>query len=178
MSDDPSAPADTGAAKPGAAKPPPPHLYFYGRRTISCVHDPSAVTQASLYWCSNFFKAPITIDEVEYDTVEHYYQAEKFSKDCPELAERIRRARTPTDAKKLSWKKENQRFLRSDWEKYKVVAMRTALRAKFTQHPDLARKLIATAPAALHEDAPTDKFWGVAGVDMLGRLLTELRDEL
>jgi N-glycosidase YbiA len=41
--------------------------------------------------------------------------------------------------------------LRSDWEKVKIDIMKDALRAKFTQHPDLHKNLLATGDAKLVE---------------------------
>ena len=43
---------------------------------------------------------------------------------------------------------------------------------------DLKQKLIDTGDARLHEDSPSDMFWGVKGKDMLGKLLMEVRDKL
>jgi len=60
--------------------------------------------------------------------------------------------------------------------------MRRADWAKFSQHPDLARRLLATRPALIEEDAPYDLFWGT-GLDSqclnwAGRILMEIPDRL
>lgn len=72
--------------------------------------------------------------------------------------------------------------IRPDWNNTKVQRMRDVLRAKFTQHADLRRRLLATAGAVLTEDSRTDAFWGVGkagkGKNMLGVLLMELRSDL
>lgn len=72
--------------------------------------------------------------------------------------------------------------VRPDWNAMKVQRMREVLRAKFTQHADLAQKLIETGSADLIEDSKTDAFWGVGkrgnGKNMLGALLMELRRQL
>ena len=56
------------------------------------------------------------------------------------------------------------------------------LRAKFEQHPDLARNLVATGDARLVEESNMDAFWGIGkkgiGQNMLGVLLMEVRSSL
>ena len=72
--------------------------------------------------------------------------------------------------------------LRSDWESVKVEIMRTALKAKFTQHDDLQEILLSTGDAAIVEHTERDSFWGDggngSGKNMLGKLLMQIRDEL
>ncbi len=152
--------------------------YFWGWIERAGFHDPTATIERSLAFLSNFRMARITIDGKEWPSTEHYYQAQKFIDTDPALAERIRTAPTPAKAKALASPRSTAGKLRPDWDTARVSVMRRALRAKFTQHPDLRRQLLATAPATLHEDAPKDPFWGVSGKDKLGKLLCELRDEL
>jgi N-glycosidase YbiA len=60
--------------------------------------------------------------------------------------------------------------------------MRQALRAKFTQHPDIQKILLETGNEELIENTTKDHYWGCGstgtGKNMLGKLLMELRDEL
>lgn len=60
--------------------------------------------------------------------------------------------------------------------------MKDALFYKFSQDKDLRDKLIATGNTELIEDNTwNDRFWGVCngeGINHLGKLLMELRDEL
>jgi len=60
--------------------------------------------------------------------------------------------------------------------------MRRALRAKFTQHPDLRTLLLGTGDEEIVENAPGDYYWGCgkdgSGKNRLGALLMELRAEL
>ena len=102
---------------------------------------------------SNFYKANMVINNKEYSTVEHYFQSIKHV--GTELEEKIRLAATPIKAKKLAWTRE----LPSDWGQNKEDVMLLALRAKFSQHPKLAEKLMDTGDASLHEDSPTDMYW-------------------
>lgn len=74
--------------------------------------------------------------------------------------------------------------LRSDWEAVKVDIMREVVRAKFSQNPDLLKKLLDTGDAELVEgNSWHDTFWGVdqttgEGENHLGRILMEIRTEL
>ena len=52
---------------------------------------------------------------------------------------------------------------RQNWESVKEQYMLEALRAKFTQHRELLKKLIATGDAMLVEHSPRDKYWGDGG---------------
>lgn len=123
---------------------------------------------------SNFYQAPIIIDDLEWPTVEHYYQAQKTT--ITENREQIRLSKSPDEAKSLGRKFHN----RTDWEEKKVEIMKFALEIKFNQQPELKQKLIDTNNAVLHEDSPNDFIWGWRnnGLDYLGKLLMEIRAKL
>ena len=126
-------------------------------------------------YCSNFYRSPVRINGVLYPTVEHYYQSEKTL--LPSEWTTIMDCPSPKEAKFAGY----HLTLRSDWEDIKDKIMLEGLRAKFTQHPDLQEKLLATGNAILHEDSPWDKYWGYAkgkGLDMLGKLLYQVRAEI
>ena len=139
-------------------------IYFYERT--------KGRTDGRYRFLSNFYEAMIIIDNKEYATVEHYFQSIKHA--GTELEEMIRLASTPAKAKKLAWTRE----LTPDWPEIKEDVMLRALRAKFSQHPFLMAKLLATGNARLHEDSPADVYWGVKGLDRSGKLLMIVRDEL
>jgi hypothetical protein len=75
-----------------------------------------------------------------------------------------------------------QRPLRPDWESVKDGIMRDALRAKFTQHETLRDLLLATGDAKIVEHKARDRYWADggdgSGLNRLGQLLMEVRDEL
>lgn len=152
--------------------------YFWGRVNRRGKHDPAARIEAALYFCSNFAPSPFRLDDKHWPTAEHYYQAAKFTKSDPALADRIRTAPTPALAKHMARQPGTAEKVHAKWDTKRVKVMRRALQAKFRQNPALRAKLVATAPAVLHEDAPDDKFWGVCGEDQLGKLLCEVRAEL
>ena len=124
---------------------------------------------------SNFAGTSIVVDGEDYPTVEHYFQA---SKACTAAEhEMIRTASTPKEAKRLGRRLQ----LRADWESVKIDVMRRGLLAKFTQHPELRRLLLATGDRPIHEDSAHDAEWGWMngrGRDLLGRLLVDIRTTL
>ena len=94
--------------------------------------------------------------------------------------EQIRQAQTPREAAQMG--RERDRPLRPDWEVIKDDVMREALYAKFTQHPDLNEKLLATGNAKTVEHTSNDSYWGDggdgSGKNMLGKLLMETRERI
>lgn len=131
---------------------------------------------ASYNELSNFHKAKFMLDGKEWPTVEHYFQAQKFSS-SPEYQEKIRAASEPSRAKTFGSSKEFP--IRNDWDTYREEVMRKAIKAKFEQNPNLKQLLASTAPRPLVEDT-NDAYWGGGrnkkGKNRLGILLMELRD--
>ena len=126
---------------------------------------------------SNFWRAPQTIDELVYPTNEHFYQAQKTNNS--DVYTWILSAPTPYLAMRAGRSLRKGKELRDDWcDEIRIETMLVGLRAKFTQNPDLKEKLLATGDVAIHEDAPSDMFWGRKGKDMLGKLLMQVREEL
>ena len=126
----------------------------------------------------NYYVRDIVVDGVTWPAVEHYYQAQKTLD--PAYREKIRLAPTPADAKALGNSPEC--VYRQDWDTWKLMAMRKALFAKFTQHQDLRKLLLGTGDQVLHENSMVDYYWGIGekgnGLSMLGKLLMALREEL
>ena len=128
---------------------------------------------------SNFHSAPFTLNGKTYETVEHFFQCKKFPADI-ELQEKIRRAKTPTGAKRAG--RTQSPYFRQDWEEVKETVMLEGLRAKFTQNPQLADLLRSTGTAILIEKMPRDSYWGSGpngcGRNRMGRLLEQVRRDL
>jgi ribA/ribD-fused uncharacterized protein len=126
---------------------------------------------------SNFAAAPIELDGAAWPTTEHYYQAQKFLD--PARRESIRAAPTPGDAKARAWA--SGATPRPDWDAVRDEVMLAALRAKFTQHPELRDLLLATGDALLVEHTTNDHYWGDggdgSGQNRLGALLMQVRAE-
>ena len=127
---------------------------------------------------SNFAGYPIKIGKKIWPTVEHYFQAMKFS-DKGEQG-RIRKAKSPMLAARMG--RDRKRQLRRDWESAKVNVMREAVMAKFTQHDELREMLLSTEDAKIIEHTSNDDYWGDGGdgrgKNMLGRILMDVREKL
>ena len=80
-----------------------------------------------------------------------------------------------------------------EWDAMKDDVMRVALRAKFTQHPELRKQLLETGTGVLGYANARDKYWSIGtsddtekskkpskwpGQNKLGVLLMELRESL
>lgn len=125
---------------------------------------------------SNFWPAIVEHEGLTYPSVEHAYQAAK-SLDTNER-QRIAAIVEPGDAKRAG----RALPLRSDWENVKLRVMEDCVRYKFTHHPELREKLLATGDAELIEgNTWGDRFWGVCdgqGENHLGKILMRVRAEL
>lgn len=110
-------------------------------------------------------------------TNEHFFQACKAYSFSDHF--KIVTSPNPRTAKKRG-RKVN---LRSDWDVIKIDVMRYGLKMKFDQNPGLKKKLIDTYPMRLEEgNTWNDTIWGVDfytgyGMNLLGKLLMELRDD-
>ena len=93
-----------------------------------------------------------------WDTAEHAYQAMKTLD--REWQEKVRRAKTPGQAKRMTYLPEFP--LRPDWDKVKREIMYRIVVAKFTQNPKLMAQLKATGDATLIEgNTWHDNIWGI-----------------
>lgn len=126
---------------------------------------------------SNFHEGhPIRWRGAEYPTAEHLYQAMKCAD--PNQAEQVRTAPTPGLAKETGRRVD----LVSGWDQRRRMVMLQVVVEKFTQHPDLAGLLRATAESELVEgNTWGDTYWGQVdgiGSNYLGRILMFVRDVL
>jgi ribA/ribD-fused uncharacterized protein len=98
---------------------------------------------------SNFYPVEIRFENAVYPTVEHAFQAAKT--DDPKERARVRACATPASAKSTG----RRVTLRKDWETVKIGIMESLVRTKFTDHPDLREKLLATGERRLVEGNTT-----------------------
>jgi ribA/ribD-fused uncharacterized protein len=109
----------------------------------------------------------------------------------PEIAAKILAAGRPREHKALGRKVRG--FDDATWKRERVAIVREGNRPKFTQNPKLLELLHATRGTMLVEASPYDRIWGIGlserdprardpsqwrGKNLLGKILTELRDEL
>ena len=126
----------------------------------------------------NWYSAAIFLDGKIWPTSEHYYQAQKFA--GTEFEEICRRLPSPREAFELTRRPDVP--VDAHWDEKKLDVMKIAVKAKFTQNPELAERLLETGNAQLIENAPIDAYWGIGangnGKNMLGKILMDLRDLL
>lgn len=129
-------------------------------------------------YLSNFSPHGFALDGRYWPTVEHYFQAQKFA--GRDYAERICRAHTPREAKRLGRSRAHP--LRPDWETVKDDVMHRAIRRTFEAHADLRVRLLETGDERLIENAPNDAYWGCGpdgtGQNRLGEILMDVRAAL
>ena len=150
----------------------------------------------SVRYLSNFWPSDIIINEKTYPTVEHYFQSQKFvGTDFADIFTRESEefiGGDPSKAKSAGSKRGTYaKQLRpksvsldtKEWEEREDDVMMKALKAKFTQHPDLAKKLKATGDAKLsHFERGRKSYWGESkigkGENRLGKMLMEIRENM
>lgn len=141
---------------------------------------------------SNWFPSEFQLEGKKFYNAEQYfmYKKAKFFND-EEMAMAILCTDDPKVTKKLGRKVKN--FKGIAWSKVRKEYMKEACRAKFTQNLDLKEKLLSHKTQTFVEASPYDIIWGVGlsednpqinnkenwlGENLLGEILTELRDEL
>lgn len=134
------------------------------------------------YGCfSNFSLHSICMQGEDWQTVEHYYQAQKFigTKD-EKVVPIIQAAPSPEEAAALG--RDCQRQVRADWEQVKTEVMRQAVLKKFLTHQDIQAILIATDDLLIVENSPKDYYWGCGkdktGNNHLGKILMSVRQQI
>ncbi|ACK71611.1 conserved hypothetical protein [Gloeothece citriformis PCC 7424] len=127
---------------------------------------------------------PLLVNGISILTSEALYQACRFPH-LPDVQKLIIAQRSPMTAKMKSKPYRNQS--RPDWDKVRVNIMRWCLRVKLIQNWErFGKLLLSTQDKPIVEDSPKDNFWGaipndsnqLIGVNVLGRLLMELRELL
>eukprot|EP00756_Hemistasia_phaeocysticola_P014928 Hpha_TRINITY_DN15371_c1_g9::TRINITY_DN15371_c1_g9_i1::g.92312::m.92312 len=128
-------------------------------------------------FCS-FWPAAFKAGGLEWPSLEHYFQAQKFT--SPEYVEEIRCAVTPDDARALG--RNRNQPIRVDWMKSRVHALHSGMMAKHSQDDACHAALLGTEGKKLVFTDTTDSFWGIGadgrGQNMFGVLLTLVREVL
>lgn len=143
------------------------------------VNDVIGFYPREFYCFDNFSAFAIMWKGQIYPTVEHAYQAASFMGSDNMLAEKIRNAASPDEAKRI--KAANFHKRRKTWEKEKLAVMEELLRLKVAQHPFVLKKLLETGDLLIVEDSPIDSYWGWGknrdGQNELGKLWMKIRNE-
>ena len=127
---------------------------------------------------------PLRVNDVDIRTSEALYQACRFPH-LPEIQRKIIAERSPMTAKMIG--KPHRWRSRSDWDSIRVMVMRWCLQVKLVQNWNRFQdELLETGDLEIVEQSRRDDFWGakpiddtrLVGVNVLGRLLTKLRDRI
>jgi ribA/ribD-fused uncharacterized protein len=140
---------------------------------------------------SNMAEYPIQISDVKYPTVEHYFQVQK-AKEFGDKEIEDKMMETPSSKAVKALGKKVKNFQKEIWDEKRQEIMMRAVRAKFTQHPELQKQLLETGDREIGDADARDSFWGIGtsentekskdpskwkGQNKLGKLLMALRDD-
>jgi ribA/ribD-fused uncharacterized protein len=160
-------------------------IYFWG-------HTNKYNEAVGKFCFSQWYPSPFTVDDITYNTAEHWMMAQKalLFGDRSNF-EKIIAAGNPAEAKKLG-----RQVLGYDdqaWNENKFEIVKLGNIHKFNQHPGFASYLLATEDRVLVEASPVDAIWGIGlaadskdidnlyawrGQNLLGFALMEARDFL
>lgn len=129
-------------------------------------------------YLSNFSSFGFELEGEWWSTVEHYFQAKKFTD--LEYIKKISNTKDPTIVAKMG--QTRKYAIRSDWDSIKVSVMKKAVLKKFQTHACLRKSLLSTGNEEIIENAHNDFFWGVgsdgSGRNELGIILRNIRSFL
>lgn len=132
------------------------------------------------YCLDNYSAFKIEYNGWVYSTVEEAYQASAFKDVAEDVAEQIRHAKSPYDAKQISLANKDRK--RPDWDAEKIKVMEELLREKVRQHPYVREMLIKTKGYLIVEDSPKDSYWGWGlhrnGENNMGKLWMKIREQV
>lgn len=141
---------------------------------------------------SQWHRVGFTVDGVHFKTAEHWMMWKKAMQfGDAETAEKILKEKEARDVKKHG--RSVKGFDKNEWEKNCKRFVYDGNYAKFTQNPNLLKKLMDTGDTLLVEASPYDAIWGIGldeatakktpaedwpGTNWLGEVLTQLREDL
>ena len=127
---------------------------------------------------SSYSKFGFHLDDADWPSAEHYYQAMKFEDKA--IREEIRQASHPKDTAKLS--KQHKRQIRKDWGKIKETVMKRGIYIKCRTHNEVAIALLKTGDKKIVENSQFDYYWGCGrdgrGENIYGKILMDIREKL
>lgn len=155
-------------------------------------HRPNLDGSLSQTCLSQWYEAPFVVDDVEYQTAEHYMMAAKARLFRDRRAEAgILSAASPGEAKAIG--RSVRGFVGATWEAVRFEVVVDGNVAKFGQNEALRTFLLGTAKRVLAEASPADLVWGIGldandprsirptewpGLNLLGFALMEARQRL
>lgn len=126
---------------------------------------------------------PLKVNGIRFQSPEGLYQALKFPS-AAEVQREIANQRSGMEAKATAY---NHKNFCPDWDAVRVNVMRFTQALRLIQHPaKFGNALLSTNGKPIVEVSTRDPFWGaqpkqngkiLQGTNMLGKILTELRNE-
>lgn len=160
-------------------------LFFWG-------HQPSKRGDLTAACFSQWWGSPFVVEEVRYNTTEHWMMAQKaLLFDDLEIYQKVIAAKSPAEAKALG--RQVRSFDEAAWNARRSAIVVRGNLEKFRQHPDLREFLLQSQERVLVEASPVDSIWGIGlaadnelaanpkqwpGLNLLGFALMEVRDLL
>jgi ribA/ribD-fused uncharacterized protein len=141
---------------------------------------------------SQWYKAPMTIDRIEYSSCEQYMMHQKallFGDNI--VADLIMQETNPMEQKKFG--RMIQNFDKSIWDKNCLAIVYEGNLAKFNQNPELMEKMLNTGNRLFVEASPVDTIWGIGlhedaeniddpsywqGLNLLGQALNLVKNQI
>lgn len=141
---------------------------------------------------SQWHKAPMTIDKIEYNSCEQYMMHQKallFGDE--DIAEQIMQETNPKEQKKFG--RQIQNFDKAIWDKNCLAIVYEGNLAKFKQNPELREEMLKTGNRFFVEASPVDNIWGIGldenaegiddpsywlGLNLLGQALNLVKNQI
>ena len=161
------------------------YLFFWG-------HQKSKDGSLTASCFSQWWTSPFVVDDVRYNTAEHWMMAQKaLLFDDNEVFTKIIAVNSPAEVKALGRQVRN--FDETIWNAKRFEIVVAGNLHKFSQDKDLKEFLLNTKDRVLVEASPVDRIWGIGlaadnekatnpkrwnGLNLLGFALMEVRDML
>jgi ribA/ribD-fused uncharacterized protein len=127
---------------------------------------------------SSYSKFSFHLDDADWPSSEHYYQAMKF--EDADIREQVRLASDPAQAEKIA--KKHKKQIRKDWDKIKETVMTRGTYIKCRTHGEVAKALLETGDKTIVENSQFDYYWGCGrdgrGTNTYGKILMDVRAKL
>ena len=137
--------------------------------------------QIEVFPLDNFSPFGLIMNDLYFSTSEHAFQYLKFIDINKELAEKIRTALSPDEARNIAH--ENKKYRSSNWSDIKYNKMKEVLKLKVSQNSKVKEVLLNTKDLLIAECCiDEDIDWGIdnnnQGENHLGNIWMDIREEL
>lgn len=131
-----------------------------------------------LGYLASYSKYGFKYHGIYWPTLEHYYQAQKFSDE--DIQRKILNASTPKEASQIG---RNRNYkIKQNWDDIRNKIMYEGIYLKFKQNENIKMKLIKTDNTEIIEGTTKESYWGCdidgSGENNFGRLLMKARKQL